>query len=84
MAECNLTVVVAVSDEDLTKVPDFPGLRFASGLVLDVAQKRLADKPLADTCFFLAGPPAVVDGGLAMLCGSVGVQRSDIRFDRSW
>lgn len=82
IAEGHLAVVVAVSEGDLNGAARYPGLNFASGLVLDVAHKRLAKGPHADTCFFLAGPPAVVDGGLAILCGSFGVQRSHIRFDR--
>lgn len=77
-----LTVVVALSEEDSGAAERYPLLSFAAGMVLDVAQARIEKEGLAGTCFFVAGPPPVVDGGLALLCGRFGVARGDVRFDR--
>jgi len=50
---------------------------------LDVARDALKDrKGLLETCFFLAGPPGVVDFGMQLLCGTWGVRPRSVRFDR--
>ena len=83
-ARGQLEVVVAVGHRDVNESgPTLAGLTFVAGLVTDVAEARLkTGTDHGSTCFFLAGPPVVVDRGLALLCGTYGVPRSNVLFDR--
>lgn len=82
LAPGQIAVVVALSEGQAAAAARYPSLVFASGLVLDVARTRLAQDPHEGACFFVAGPPPVVDGALAMLTDGFGVPRNDVRFDR--
>lgn len=81
-AKGRLRVVVALSDADAAGADAYPELRFERGLVLDVARRVLREKTSGPACHLLAGPPVVVDGGIAMLCGEFEVPAASIRYDR--
>jgi NAD(P)H-flavin reductase/ferredoxin len=78
----NLEVTVALSDEAALTPShaDFPALRLASGMVHDVAAKRMAGG-FADAIAYVAGPPVMVDAALRALI-SGGMSGRDIRYDK--
>lgn len=82
LAQGRVAIVVALSEGHAAAAARYPTLTFASGLVLDVARARLEQDHHEGACFFVAGPPPVVDGALAMLTDHFGVPRNDVRFDR--
>lgn len=82
-ARGNLDVTVAISAAGDHPLPPAIGrLHLAPGLVVDVANKVLQKHTaLTKGCFYLAGPPIVVERGAAMLREQYGIADSDMRFD---
>lgn len=83
-ARGGLQVIVALAEPNET-VPGglHKNMAFRHGLVIDVARDALGGrKGLLEACFFVAGPPAVVDAGMQLLCGTWGVSPRSVRFDR--
>lgn len=79
-----LEVVVAISGADGPGAST-PGtnIGFTSGLVVGVAEELMSKRSNhADTRHFIAGPPIVVESGIAMLHENFKVDRGSIRFDR--
>lgn len=78
----NLEIIVALSDEApaATAQADFPVLRFAQGMVHDVAAKALAERDRY-ALTYVAGPPIMVDSTIrSLVTGGVAVR--DIRYDK--
>ena len=78
-----LQVTVALSDTD---VPDelrarFPGLRFARGLVHEVAKRDMAGK-YQNVRAFLAGPPPAVDAAIRVLLLEAKLTTDNVRYDK--
>jgi toluene monooxygenase electron transfer component len=77
----NVSVVVAVSDEDPPAwAAEFPGLRFSRGLVHEVLEKEEVAR-LASPVAYAAGPPAAVAALMSVLLTRHGVAPTRIRFD---
>jgi toluene monooxygenase electron transfer component len=78
----NLEITVALSDE-APAAPEhagFPILKFAQGMVHEVAARGLADRD-RDALTYVAGPPIMVDSTIrSLITGGVAVR--DIRYDK--
>ncbi len=78
----NLEITVALSDEaPATPLQaDFPILKFAQGMIHEVAAKVLAERD-RNALIYVAGPPIMVDSTLRALI-TRGVPVRDIRYDK--
>jgi len=77
-----LQVTVALSHEDakMPTHPNYPMLRFASGMVHEVAAKTMQGR-YENAMVYVAGPPVMVDSTIRALVID-GVRTSDIRYDK--
>jgi toluene monooxygenase electron transfer component len=78
-----LAITVALSDEDVpaAAVERFPQLRFARGLVHEVAKREMAGK-YQDVRAYLAGPPPAVDAAIRVLLLDAKLTTDHIRYDK--
>lgn len=78
-----LSVTVALSDEEVppSAAARYPALRFARGLVHEVAVGAMAGR-CADTRAYVAGPPEAVNAALRALIRTAKLSPTDIRFDK--
>ncbi|MGE3625732.1 MAG: 2Fe-2S iron-sulfur cluster-binding protein [Hyphomicrobiales bacterium] len=79
-----LRVTVAFSDEaaDTAFTQRHPRLKFASGLVHEVAGSDLPHGVGQAPVHFVAGPPAMVDAAMRMLVMQLKISPAEIRYDR--
>lgn len=79
----NLQVTVALSHEEPSEeiAARYPGLRFATGFVHEVAGRAMAGR-YADVMAYVAGPPPMVDASLHMLLLDARLSASNIRYDK--
>jgi toluene monooxygenase electron transfer component len=78
-----LTVTIALSDEDVppSACTTFPALRFARGLVHEVAREFMSGR-YANTCAYVAGPPQSVNATLRYLIREARLSPTDVRYDK--
>ena len=78
-----LSIRVALSDEDVpaSASGSFPHLRFARGLVHEVAKREMAGK-YQDVRAYLAGPPPAVDAAIRVLLLDAKLTADHIRYDK--
>ena len=78
-----LAITVALSDEDVpaSASGSFPQLRFARGLVHEVAKREMAGK-YQDVRAYLAGPPPAVDAAIRVLLLDAKLTADHIRYDK--
>jgi toluene monooxygenase electron transfer component len=78
-----VTVTVALSEEDVpaSMHAEHPGLRFARGLVHEVAGASMQGR-FADVRAYVAGPRPMVDAGVRLLLREGRLAPTDIRYDR--
>jgi toluene monooxygenase electron transfer component len=78
-----LAITVALSDEDVpaSAAEQFPQLRFARGLVHEVAKREMAGK-YQDVRAYLAGPPPAVDAAIRVLLLDAKLTTDHIRYDK--
>ena len=79
----NLSVTVALSDEDVPEQAgvEYPLLRFARGLVHEVAAAAMAGN-CTNVRAYVAGPPPAVDAALRSLIREAKLSPADIRYDK--
>jgi toluene monooxygenase electron transfer component len=79
----NLTITVALSDEDVpaTAAQEFPSLEFARGFVHEVAKRGMAGK-YANVRAYLAGPPPAVDAAIRVLLLEAKLTTDNIHYDK--
>jgi toluene monooxygenase electron transfer component len=78
-----LAVTVALSDEEApaSAGETFPRLRFASGLVHEVARRAMAGK-YENVRAYLAGPPPAVEAAIRVLLIEAKLKADSIRYDK--
>ena len=78
-----LAITVALSDEDVpaSKERAFPQLRFARGMVHEVAKREMAGK-YHNVRAYLAGPPPAVDAAIRVLLLEAKLTTDNIRYDK--
>jgi toluene monooxygenase electron transfer component len=76
-------VTVALSEEEVPAAAarDWPGLRFAQGLVHEVAKRAMAGK-YQNVRAYVAGPPPAVDAAIRMLLLDAKLTTDNIRYDK--
>lgn len=79
----NLTITVALSDEDVpANVGErYPLLRFERGFVHEVAKREMAGK-YQNVRAYLAGPPPAVDAAIRVLLLEAKLTADNIRYDK--
>jgi toluene monooxygenase electron transfer component len=82
-ARDGLEVTIALSDEDVpaTAAERHPGLRFARGLVHEVAKQAMQGK-YQNVRAYLAGPPPAVDAAIRFLLLEARLTADNIRYDK--
>jgi toluene monooxygenase electron transfer component len=78
-----LAITVALSDEDVpaSAREEFPSLRFARGLVHEVAKQEMAGR-YQNVRAYLAGPPPAVDAAIRVLLLEAKLTTDNIRYDK--
>ena len=78
-----LAITVALSDEDVpaSATQQFPQLKFARGLVHEVAKREMAGR-YQDVRAYLAGPPPAVDAAIRVLLLEAKLTTDHIRYDK--
>jgi toluene monooxygenase electron transfer component len=78
-----LAITVALSDEDVpaAAAQKFPALRFARGLVHEVAKQAMQGR-YQDVRAYLAGPPPAVDAAIRFLLLEARLTADNIRYDK--
>ena len=78
-----VSVTIALSEEDVPEhaVLAYPHLRFARGLVHEVAAADMSDR-YANVRAYVAGPPPAVDATLRYLLRDAKLSPSEIRYDK--
>jgi toluene monooxygenase electron transfer component len=78
-----LAITVAVSDEDVpaSAAQKHPALRFARGLVHEVAKQTMQGR-YQDVRAYLAGPPPAVDAAIRFLLLEARLTADNIRYDK--
>jgi toluene monooxygenase electron transfer component len=78
-----LEVTVALSEEEVpvTAAREWPALRFAQGLVHEVAKRAMAGK-YQNVRAYAAGPPPAVDAAIRMLLLDAKLSTDNIRYDK--
>jgi toluene monooxygenase electron transfer component len=78
-----VSVTVALSDDDVSEhaAIEYPRLRFARGLVHEVAAAEMAGK-YANVRAYVAGPPPAVDATLRYLLRDAKLSPTEIRYDK--
>lgn len=78
-----LEITVALSEQDVSDkaIRDWPRLRFAHGLVHEVAKREMAGK-YQDVRAYVAGPPPAVDAAIRMLLLEAKLTTDNIRYDK--
>ncbi|MEQ1518985.1 MAG: FAD-binding oxidoreductase [Usitatibacteraceae bacterium] len=79
----NLRIVIALSDEDVppSAAARFPLLRFARGMVHEVAHAEMAGN-YQNVRAYLAGPPPAVDASIRVLLLEAKLTADNIRYDK--
>jgi toluene monooxygenase electron transfer component len=73
---------VALSDEEIPeKAKDWPKLRFARGMVHEVAKREMAGK-YQNVRAYVAGPPPAVDAAIRVLLLDARLTTDNIRYDK--
>jgi toluene monooxygenase electron transfer component len=78
-----LEIAVALSEEQVPEklVQDWPRLRFAHGLVHEVAKRTMAGK-YQNVRAYVAGPPPAVDAAIRVLLLDAKLTTDNIRYDK--
>lgn len=78
-----LSITVALSDEDVPTMAQsrHPRLRFARGLVHEVAKREMAGN-YQNVRAYLAGPPPAVDASIRLLLSEARLPATEIRYDK--
>lgn len=78
-----LAVTVALSDEEVpaSAAEKFPRLRFAAGLVHDIARRAMAGR-YENVRAYVAGPPPAVDAAIRVLLIEAKLTGDSIRYDK--
>jgi toluene monooxygenase electron transfer component len=74
-------VTVALSEEQAPVAGQWPRLRFAQGLVHEVAKRAMAGK-YANVRAYVAGPPPAVDAAIRVLLLEAQLTTDNIRYDK--
>lgn len=79
----NVEITVALSDDDVpaSAAGAFPSLRFAGGLVHEVAKREMAGN-YQNVRAYLAGPPPAVDAAIRMLLLEAKLTTDNVRYDK--
>jgi len=79
----SLAITVALSDADVPEsvANDWPALRFARGLVHEVAKQAMVGK-YENVRAYVAGPPPAVDAALRVLLLDAKLTTDNIRYDK--
>ncbi|MFN2645829.1 MAG: 2Fe-2S iron-sulfur cluster-binding protein [Burkholderiales bacterium] len=79
----SLEITVALSDDDVPRsaAERWPELRFAHGLVHEVARREMAGK-YQNTRAYVAGPPPAVDAAIRVLVLDGKLTADNIRYDK--
>jgi toluene monooxygenase electron transfer component len=82
-SSAGLEVTVALSDEGIpaSAARDWPALRFAHGLVHEVAMRSMTGR-YDNIRAYVAGPPAAVDATIRMLLLEAKLTTDNIRYDK--
>ena len=81
LSEYPAEITVALSDEEVPPTPEWPQLRFAHGLVHEVAKRAMAGK-YQNVRAYVAGPPPAVDAAIRMLLLDAKLSTDNIRYDK--
>jgi len=76
-----LEITVALSDEEVPPAPESPELRFAHGLVHEVAKRAMAGR-YQNVRAYVAGPPPAVDAAIRVLLLDAKLTTDNIRYDK--
>jgi toluene monooxygenase electron transfer component len=78
-----LEITVALSEEEISEktIQDWPALRFAHGLVHEVAKRAMAGK-YHNVRAYVAGPPPAVDAAIRVLLLEAKLTTDNIRYDK--
>ena len=78
-----LEITVALSEEDISEkiIQSWPALRFARGLVHEVAKREMAGK-YQNLRAYVAGPPPAVDAAIRVLLLEAKLTTDNIRYDK--
>jgi toluene monooxygenase electron transfer component len=81
--EANLTITVALSDEEVPEraAREHPLLRFEKGFVHEVAKRSMQGR-YQDVRAYLAGPPPAVDAAIRFLLLEAKLTADNIRYDK--
>jgi toluene monooxygenase electron transfer component len=77
----DVEITVALSEEVGPSATPWPKLRFASGLVHEVAKRTMAGK-YQDVRAYVAGPPPAVDAAIRVLLLEAKLTTDNIRYDK--
>jgi toluene monooxygenase electron transfer component len=81
LSKTKAEVTVALSEEEAPAQTRWPGLRFAKGLVHEVAKREMAGK-YANVRAYLAGPPPAVDAAIRVLLLEAKLTTDNIHYDK--
>ena len=76
-----MEITVALSEEVPPSETPWPQLRFASGMVHEVAKRAMAGK-YQDVRAYVAGPPPAVDAAIRVLLLEAKLTTDNIRYDK--
>jgi toluene monooxygenase electron transfer component len=74
-------VTVALSDEEVPQTGKWPALRFAHGMVHEMAKRAMAGK-YQNVRAYVAGPPPAVDAAIRVLLLEAKLTTDNIRYDK--
>ena len=81
LSKTKAAVTVALSEEDVPQKSAWPKLRFARGLVHEVAKREMAGK-YQNVRAYVAGPPPAVDAAIRVLLLDAKLTTDNIRYDK--
>ncbi len=81
LSKTKAEVTVALSEEEAPAQTRWPGLRFAKGLVHEVAKREMAGR-YQNVRAYLAGPPPAVDAAIRVLLLDAKLTTDNIRYDK--
>jgi toluene monooxygenase electron transfer component len=81
LSKTRAEVTIALSEEDAPQNTRWPNLRFARGMVHEVAKREMAGK-YQNVRAYVAGPPPAVDAAIRVLLLDAKLTTDNIRYDK--
>ena len=81
LSKTRAVVTVALSEEDVPEKHEWPTLRFARGMVHEVAKREMTGR-YQNVRAYVAGPPPAVDAAIRVLLLDARLTTDNIRYDK--